>query len=170
MRSATSNTTFPERGASDRDGLALAAGERADTAAQAVDRGDLQLAHARTGVILHLRLREHLHRPGRHCRPAELPPEVEVRDGVEVVAQRKVLVDGLDAEPVGPGTRRMAFGAVRAGGDGHASTAPDELRRCIGAPPPPPRFGYRLRLRSSATYVCGPARRPMQLRGATIGP
>jgi hypothetical protein len=78
----------PERRAGDRDGLALTAGERAHPVPQALDGGDVQLVHAVGRVLLHVGLGEHLHRAERLRRPAELATEVEIRDGVEVVAQR----------------------------------------------------------------------------------
>ena len=91
----------PERRARDRDGLSLAAGQRAHAAAQAVDRRDLEVAHAVARVFLHLMLGEDPHRVRQRPRLGELAAEIEVRDDVEVVAQRQVLVDGLDPEPVG---------------------------------------------------------------------
>ena len=46
-------------------------------------------------------LGEDPHRVRERPRLGELTAEVEVRDDVEVVAQRQILVDGLDPEPVG---------------------------------------------------------------------
>ena len=85
-----------EQRAGDRDLLALAAGERADLAAQAGDR-HRQVGEQLARPVLHPRLVE-LARdragPGRDL----LAPEEEVGDDVEVVAEGEVLVDGRDPQ------------------------------------------------------------------------
>ena len=78
-----------EQRAGDGDGLALAARQRGDRLAHARDAGG-ELGEQRPGAHLHRHLVE---LPG-----VELVAEEEVRDHVEVLAEREVLVDGGDAE------------------------------------------------------------------------
>ena len=84
----------PQHGAGDRHRLALTARERGDALAQRVQRPHRQRLQRLPRPLLHLGLVER--EPG-----LQLAPEEHVVDDVEVVAQREVLVDDLDAERVG---------------------------------------------------------------------
>ena len=86
-----------EQRARDRDGLALAAGERADRRAHARQRGHAERVDQLDRLVLHRALVE------RPCAGQQLAAEEEVRDDIEVVAEREVLVDGRDPVAVGVG-------------------------------------------------------------------
>ena len=82
----------PHHGLGDRDGLPLATREGGDVLAVRPDRGDREAAERLARAALHRRLveaAEPIH---------ELAPEVHVLDDVQVVAEREILVDDLDAE------------------------------------------------------------------------
>ena len=79
-----------QHGASDRHGLALAAGQRGDLLAHRLHGPDRQPLQRCPGMLLHLRLVE-------HALVNLFPPQEHVLDDVEVLAQREVLVDDLDA-------------------------------------------------------------------------
>ena len=102
---------IPQHRLGHRDRLALAAGHRRDRQADVLQRRDREVI-------------EHLARPGLHLRLVEaeetrvqLPAEVHVLDDVEVVGERQVLVDDLDAET----------GRLLGAGDGHRLPLPDQL-------------------------------------------
>ena len=82
----------PHHGLGDRHGLALAAGEAGDGLAHGAQRGDGEALQRLARLGLHRGLVELAH-------PVDqLAAEVHVLDDVQVVAQREVLVDDLDAE------------------------------------------------------------------------
>ena len=91
--------------AGDRDGLALAAGERGDRNPHRRDAGAAARAAATTSAA-----------PSRPRRATplrvQLATEPEVADDVEVVAQREVLVDGRDAEVAGVGRAWRSWSGV----------------------------------------------------------
>ena len=124
-----------EQRAGDRDLLALAAGERADLAAQARDR-HRQVREQLAGLVLHPRLVE-LARDGAGAGRDLLAAEEEVGDDVEVVAEREVLVDGRDPERgrvLGLGDRDLlAAEADRAGVGGVDAGDRLDHRRLAGA-------------------------------------
>src|SRR5262249_23543202 len=84
--------------AGDRDRLALAAGEPARRRPVVVD-ADPDLVEPALREPRRLAPVEERDRPDPE--PPRLVPEHDVRDRVEVVAQREVLVDGLDPERAG---------------------------------------------------------------------
>jgi hypothetical protein len=86
---------IPHNGARDSDGLALAARECGDRLPDRADRRHRERLHRLGRPLFHDRLLEPLEAIVR------LAPEVHVLDDVEVVAQRKVLVDDFYPEPGG---------------------------------------------------------------------
>ena len=89
----------PHHGLGDRDRLALAAGQAGDGLAHRVDRGHREVASVS-------RARASISASSRRRNATRLAAQEHVLDDVEVVAQREVLVDDLDARarprPSGP--------------------------------------------------------------------
>src|SRR4051794_38109183 len=81
----------PQHGLGDRHGLSLATREAGDRLPHRLDRPHGQRGERLAGLLLHRVLVQ------QHA-GARLAPEEHVLDDVEVVAQRQVLVDDLDAE------------------------------------------------------------------------
>ncbi len=103
----------PLHGFGYRNGLPLATRERGDQLSGGADRRDGQRLQRLRGVLLHRRLLE-------TPEPvALLPAEVHVLDDVEVVAEREILVDDLDAE----------LGRVLRPADRHGSPLEEDLAR-----------------------------------------
>jgi len=71
----------------------LTAGQEGDVTADAADRRDAQVRQLIGGPALHRLFRERV-----QWMADQLAAEEEVRDGVEVVAEGEILVDGLDPE------------------------------------------------------------------------
>ena len=110
----------PEHGLGDRHGLALTAGERGDRHPHRRHRADRQRRQGAPRRLLHVGLVE---QPG----VAPLAAEEHVLDDVQVVAEREVLVDDLDAELAGVGR------AV----DRHRLAVEQHLARCRSGGCPP---------------------------------
>jgi hypothetical protein len=81
----------PHHRLGDGDGLALSSREPGDRLAHGAQRRHGEAVERRTRLLLHRRLVEHR---ARHL----LAPEVHVRDHVEVVREREILVHDLDPE------------------------------------------------------------------------
>src|SRR5579872_5131758 len=87
---------FPVDGTSNRNRLTLAAGELANRIAQ-FGNPDIQLIENLTRLVHHIRTVKHF----KHAELTAhaLSTQEDVRAGIEIFTQRKVLVDGFYATP-----------------------------------------------------------------------
>ena len=89
--------------ASDRNTLALSAGERANRLVHGLD-ADFQVCHVAHRVAQHLALVQHVKQRSPEAGAPNLTPQEDVLHDVERRRDRKILIDGLDAHP--PGIQR----------------------------------------------------------------